>query len=105
MSCSRPAVWTSSWSSTLEPDLVGDRLGVARDGGRVARRHLVAQRQRLDERREDADLQRRELRRARLELLRPLLGQQHLAGQHLEDEQDDDERRQRGEPDGAVHAG
>ncbi len=37
-----------------EADLVGDRLRVARDGGRVARRHLVAQRQRLDERRKDA---------------------------------------------------
>ena len=46
-------------------DRLGDRAGVARDGGRVAGGHPVAQRQRLDQRGEHADLQRGELRRAR----------------------------------------
>ena len=33
-----------------------DRLRIARHGGRVARRHAVAQRKRLDHREEDVDL-------------------------------------------------
>ena len=44
----------------------GERAGVARDGGRVASGHAIAQRERLDHARQHAELQRRELLRPAL---------------------------------------
>ena len=91
-------MWTSSCSAVCATDVFGDRAGVARDGGAVAGRHAIAQRQRLDERGEDADLQRGELCRARFELFGSILGEQQLPRQDLEEEEGDDHRDQRRRP-------
>ena len=69
---------------------LGERAGVARDGGRVARGHAVAQRERLEHAREHAELERGEL-------LGPALGAQQLADQVLEHDEHEREQRERGE--------
>ena len=69
MSCSSAAVCTTSCSRSESPSSRGDLARVARDGRGVARRHLVAQRQRLQHRAEQPDLERCQLARAPLELL------------------------------------
>ena len=92
MSCSRPAVWTSSWSSVGEPGRGGDLARVAGDGGAVARGHPVAQVERAQQRAEQRDLEAGELLGAQLELVGALLGDEQGADQVLEDEEHDAEQ-------------
>ena len=97
MSCSRPAVCASScWSRAAVR--LGERAGVARDGGGVARGHAVAQGERLDHARQDAQLERREL-------LGPALRAQQLPDQVLEHDEDDPQQAERREPGLAVEDG
>ena len=72
-----------------------DRVRIARDGSRVARGAVVAQRQRAHHRQEHADLQRGELNRALLELVAALLRVEQLRQQHVERPQQR-EREQQG---------
>ena len=74
---------------------LGERAGVARDGGGVAGGHAVAHRERVDHARQHPELQRRELLRA------PLRAQQ-LAQHVLEHEQHEREQRERRQPRLAV---
>ena len=78
-----------------QAELAGDLARVAGDRGGVARGHLVAQRERLQHRAEEADLERGELARAPLELLLALHRAQRGPQQVLEDEADDGEQADR----------
>ena len=69
---------------------LGQRAGVARYGGGVARGHAVAQGERLEHAREHAELQRGEL-------LGPAPRAQQLADQVLEDDEHERQQRERGE--------
>ena len=69
----------------------------------MTRGHLVAQRQRLNERGQDADLQCAELLGTELQFFGPDARQQELAREHLEDEQDQGQRDERGQADRDVH--
>ncbi len=90
MSCSRPGGVGEVLLVAAAAGRLGERAGVAGDGGRVARGHAVAQGERLEHAREHAELERGEL-------LGPALGAQQLADQVLEDDEHEREQRERGE--------
>ncbi len=70
----------------VEAQLDGKLPRVARDGGRVACGHPIAQRERLHERGQHAELQRGEVDRARLQLVCAILRAQQRDRQVLEDQ-------------------
>ena len=65
----------------------GELPRVASDGGRVARGHAIAQCERLDERRQHSELQRRQVDRACLQLVGAILRAQQRDREILEDQQ------------------
>ena len=91
MSCSSAAMWTSSSSWRGCAGALGDRPRVAGDGGGVPRGHLVAQVERAQHRAQHPDLEAGQLLAAPRQLGGPLLGEQQLAEQVLEGDQDDAE--------------
>ena len=98
-------MWASSWSSSERPAAHRELARVARDGGGVARGHAVAQVKRAQERAEQRDLEAGELLGPLLELDRPVLGEDELADEVLEDEEDDREERDGGEAELLVGEG
>ena len=80
-----------------QAELAGDLARVAGDRGGVARGHLVPQREGLQHRAEEADLERGELARAPLELLLVLHRAQRRPQQVLEDEPDDGDQADGGD--------
>ena len=112
MSCSRPAVCTSSCSSLREPGRDRDLTRIAGDGRAVARGHPVPEVERVHDRAQDADLEARKLLGARAQLLAlrlqflgALLGEQELAEQVLEREEHEAEERDRRDADLDVEVG
>ena len=92
MSCSRPAVWASSCSSSERPGRRRDLARVAGDRGAVARGHPVAEVERAQQGAQQGDLEAGELLGPQLELVGALLGDQQGADQVLEDDHDDGEQ-------------
>ena len=105
MSCSSAAMWTSSssWREIAGP--LGDRPRVARHRGGVPCRHLVPQVERAQHRAQHPDLEAGQLLAAFLQLVGALLGEQQLAEQVLEGDQDDAEEGDRGDPDDVEDEG
>ncbi len=88
-----------------EPGALGDRPRVARHSGGVPRGHLIAQVERAQHRAQHPDLEAGQLLAAFLQLVGALLGEQQLAEQVLEGDQDDAEEGDRRDPDDVEDEG